>query len=86
MERIYILTERIEWHNADPEEEIRAYRSKDDAKADLREKYNETVEYFTEERKDEIERQVINDEEDNRYFFTDREDAYFVYITEVELN
>ena len=86
MERIYILTERIEWHNVDPEEEIRAYRSKADAKADFREKYNETVEYFTEERKDEIVHQVLNDEEDNRYFFTDRDDAYFIYITEVELN
>lgn len=86
MEKIYILTERIEWHNADPEEVIRAYRSKDDAKADFREKYNETVEYFTEDRKDEIVHQVLCDEVDNRYFFTDRDDAYFVYITEVELN
>lgn len=86
MSKIYILTERIEWHNADPEEEIRAYRSKDDAKADLREKYNETVEYFTEERKDEIVHQVLCDDVDNRYFFTEREDAYFIYITEVELN
>ena len=84
--KIYILTERIEWHNADPEEEIRAYRSKDDAKADFREKYNETVEYFTKEREDEIIQQVLNDDVDNRYFFTGREDAYFIYITEVELN
>lgn len=86
MEKIYILTERIEWHNADPEEEIRAYRSKADAKADFYEKYNETVEFFTEKREDEIVHQVLNDEVDNRFFITDRDDAYFVYITEVELN
>lgn len=86
MEKIYILTERIEWHNADPEEEIRAYRSKADAKADFFNKYRETEEYFTEKREDEIVHQVLNDEADNRFFITEREDAYFVYITEVELN
>ena len=81
MEKIWIVRERMEWHNCDADDDTTAYATEEMAKKALIEKYEETKRYLADE--EEIDYERLSS--DSGRIFTEREDYYFIWTEEIDM-
>jgi hypothetical protein len=82
MEKIWIVRERMEWHNCDADDDTTAYATEEMAKKALIEKYEETKRYLADE-EEEIDYERLTS--DSGRIFTEREDYYFIWTEEIDM-
>jgi hypothetical protein len=80
--KIWIVRERMEWHNTDPSDDTFAYATEEMAKKALIEKYDETKRYLAD---NEIEIDYERFTPETGRIFTDREDYYFIWVEQIEM-
>ena len=82
MAKIWIVRERMEWHNWDVDDDTTAYATEEMAKKALIEKYEETKRYLADEEEE------IDDERltsDSGRITTESEDYYSCWIEEIDM-
>lgn len=72
MEKIYIVRERLDWHNGDPHDETTAYATRELAEAGL----EEELEHFDD---------MTKIESDYARMTTERDDWYSCWIEEIDM-
>lgn len=82
MEKIYIVRERMEWHNCDADDDTFAYATEEMAKKAMIEKYEETKRYLA-DNEQEIEYERLT--ADSGRIFAEREDYYFIWVEEIDM-
>lgn len=82
MEKIWIIRERIDWHNADPHDATEGYVNESDAIIAMNNVYDNAVKYFKEEKGDEI---VYTWDGDVKGFATGRDDYYNIWVEQIEV-
>ena len=82
MEKIWIVRERMEWHNCDADDDTIAYATEEMAKKALIEKYEETKRYLA-DHEEEIESETLTS--DSGRIITEREDYYFIWVEEINM-
>ena len=82
MNKIWIVRERMEWHNCDADDDTTAYATEEMAKKALIEKYEETKRYLA-DHEEEIESETLTS--DSGRIITEREDYYFIWVEEIDM-
>ena len=82
MNKIWIVRERMEWHNCDADDDTFAYATEEMAKKALIEKYEETKRYLA-DYEEEIESETFTS--DSGRIITEREDYYFIWVEEIDM-
>lgn len=83
MKKIYIVRERLEWHNCDADECTTAYDTEIAANKGLIKKYEDTMRWL-ENNKYEFIDSMTECKLDSGRIVTDREDYYNCWIEEIE--
>ena len=84
--KIFVLRERVDYHNNDPQDNTFLFSNGETAARELSRLYNEAEEFFTDDGWCEIEETGTTDGKNGQFFLTDRDDIYQVWIEEIELN
>lgn len=82
MKTIWILRERIDWHNTDPHDATEGYVNESDAIIAMNNVYDNAVKYFKEEKGDDI---VNTWDGDVKGFVTSRDDYYNIWVEQIEV-
>ena len=83
MKKIYIVRERLEWHNCDADECTTAYDTEIAAKKGLIKKYEDTMRWLQNNEYEFID-SMTEYRVDSGSIVTDREDYYHCWIEEIE--
>ena len=84
MNKIWIVRERLEWHNGDPHDETIAYATRELAEAGLVKKVEEVTRFFREEEL-ELYDDMTKIESDYARMTTERDDWYSCWIEEIDM-
>lgn len=84
MKKIFIVRERLDWHNCDPHDETTAYATRELAEAGLAKKVEEVMHFFQEEEL-ELYDDMTKIESDYARMTTERDDWYSCWIDEIEM-
>lgn len=82
MEKIWVVRERMEWHNCDADDDTTAYATEEMAKKALIEKYEETKRYLADE-EEEIERETLTSNSGS--IITESDDYYNIWVEEIDM-
>lgn len=85
MNKIWIVRERLDWHNADAADETNAYGTRKQAEQALVEKFEETELFFRVRELgliDEMRKKTVN----SGTLVTSRDDYYSIWIEEIDFN
>lgn len=79
---VYILRERLDWHNQDPWDETRVFTERSKADAAMEKAYKKTRKMCVKDRGDDI---VQEDARDYSYFITSKDDYYSAWVEKVKV-
>jgi hypothetical protein len=82
MNKIWIIRERIDWHNTEPHDATEGYVNESDARNAMNNVYVSAIKYFEEEKGDDI---VDTWDCGVKGFVTSREDYYNIWVEQIEV-
>lgn len=80
--KIYIVRQRVDWHNDDPSDVTTGFMDEQDAKNFLQKEHNRLLKGFAKNDNEAIE-ETIKVGDDYTRFTTKADDYYFAYVTEL---
>ena len=81
MSKIWIVRERMDWHNCDADDYTFAYATEELAKKGLIEQYEETKRFLADE--EEIERETLTSNSGS--IITESDDYYNIWVEEIDM-
>lgn len=84
--KIFVLRERVDFHNDDPQDYTFLFANGETAARELSRLYDETEKSFIEDEECEIVETGTFRDDTGRYFMTDSDDLYQVWIEELRVN
>ena len=82
MKKIWIVRERMEWHNCNADDDTFAYATEELAKKGLIELYEETKRFLADE-EEEIERETLTSNSGS--IITESDDYYNIWVEEIDM-
>ena len=82
MSKIWIVRERMDWHNCDADDYTFAYATEELAKKGLIELYEETKRFLADE-EEEIERETLTSNSGS--IITESDDYYNIWVEEIDM-